>query len=53
MTEVSQNIRYVGTSVYGVRMPIIREGADIANIILSLKHLNQNISQSHLTIKIS
>lgn len=33
MTEVSQNIRYVGTSVYGVRMPIIREGADIANII--------------------
>lgn len=33
MTEVSQNIRYVGTSVYGVRMPIISEGADIANII--------------------
>ena len=33
MTEVSQNIRYVGTSAYGVRMPIITEGADIANII--------------------
>lgn len=33
MTENSQNIRYVGTSVEGVRMPIITEGADIANII--------------------
>lgn len=25
--------RYVGTSVYGIRMPIITQGADIANII--------------------
>lgn len=33
MTEVSQNTRYVGTSVFGVRMPIITQGADIANII--------------------
>lgn len=33
MTEISQNIRYVGTSVYGLRMPIITQGADIAHII--------------------
>lgn len=33
MTENCQNTRYVGTSVYGIRMPIITQGADIANII--------------------
>jgi len=33
MTDKSQNIRYVGTSVFGIRMPIITEGADIKNII--------------------
>lgn len=33
MTENSQNIRYVGTSVFGIRMPIITQGADIDNII--------------------
>lgn len=29
----NQPTRYIGTSVYGVRMPIIKQGADIANII--------------------
>ena len=29
----TQNKRYVGASVYGLRMPIITEGADIATII--------------------
>ncbi len=33
MTEISQNTRYVGTAVYGIRMPIISKGADIDNII--------------------
>lgn len=33
MTEVSRNVRYVGTSVYGIRMPIITQGADIVNLI--------------------
>ncbi len=33
MNTTSINTRYVGTSVYGVRMPIITQGADIAHII--------------------
>lgn len=33
MTENSQNIRYVGTSVFGIRMPIITQGTDIDKII--------------------
>ncbi len=33
MIKNNQNIRYVGTSVYGIRMPIITKGADISNII--------------------
>ena len=33
MNKIGQNTRYVGTSVYGIRMPIITQGADISNII--------------------
>ena len=33
MTKHSQNIRYVGTCAFGIRMPIITQGADIENII--------------------
>lgn len=33
MIKNKQNTRYVGTSVYGVRMPIITKGADISNIV--------------------
>ena len=33
MNKINQNIRYVGTSVFGIRMPIITEGDDISNII--------------------
>ncbi len=33
MNTNSTNTRYVGTSVYGVRMPIITQGANIAEII--------------------
>ena len=33
MTEISQNTRYVGTSAFGIRMPIITQGDNIAEII--------------------
>ena len=33
MSEITQNTRYVGTSAFGIRMPIIKQGDDIANII--------------------
>ncbi|MBR5598490.1 MAG: coenzyme F420-0:L-glutamate ligase, partial [Alphaproteobacteria bacterium] len=33
MSELNNESRYVTTSLYGVRMPIITEGADIKNII--------------------
>ena len=33
MNTINSTKRYVGASVYGVRMPIITEGADIATII--------------------
>ena len=33
MNKINQNIRYVGTSAFGIRMPIIAEGDNISNII--------------------
>lgn len=33
MTNTQQSTRYVGTSVFGIRMPIIKQGDDINNII--------------------
>lgn len=34
MNKKNFNIRYVGTSAYGIRMPIITQGADISSIIV-------------------
>ena len=44
------NTRYVGTSVYGLRMPIITEGADISNIIVDTIVSAQNGSYQPIAL---
>ena len=44
------NKRYVGASVFGVRMPIIKEGADIVNIISDTIIEAQNSSYQPLSL---
>ena len=50
MTNTSQSTRYVGTSVFGIRMPIIKEGDDIKNIISDTITNSTNASYQPLTI---
>lgn len=42
--------RYVGTSVYGIRMPIITQGADIASIICETVIQAQNTTYQPITL---
>lgn len=50
MLKNNINQRFVGTSVYGVRMPIITKGADIANIISDTIIQAQNSSYQPLSL---
>ncbi len=50
MNTSIQTKRYVGTSVYGIRMPIITQGADIANIITNTIIEAQNSTYQPLQI---
>ncbi len=50
MTNTNNALRYVTTSVYGVRMPIITEGADIKNIIADTLIEANNSTYQPLTL---
>ena len=50
MTNTNNALRYVTTSVYGVRMPIITEGADIKNIIADTLIKANNSTYQPLTL---
>ena len=50
MTNTSHNPRYVGTSALGIRMPIIKEGDDIKNIISNTIIKAQTSSYQPLSI---
>ena len=50
MTELNSSNRFVTTSVYGVRMPIITEGADIKTIITDTLTSADNTTYQSITL---
>ncbi|MBE6462811.1 MAG: F420-0--gamma-glutamyl ligase [Alphaproteobacteria bacterium] len=50
MTELNSSNRFVTTSVYGVRMPIITEGADIKTIITDTLTSADNTTYQPITL---
>ena len=50
MNTIYSTNRYVGVSVYGVRMPIIKQGDDIASIISDKLIQAYNTSYQPITL---